>query len=109
MMFTRTGATIFVLLVLGSLSIAGIAATAWFGPMLTHGTNVMHVDGIVTYVQPNRDFIFETADGDKLPFVCTANSRASLRHLTRHLKEKAHTDVYYVQGPNHELLVVDVD
>ncbi len=111
MIFTRTGATICVLLLIGGLAFAGIAGTAWLGASAigVHSTNVAHVDGKVIQVGPGKNFVFETATGAKLAFVCGTSCRASQRHLLRHLKEKAHTDVYYVQGPDHELLVVDVD
>ncbi len=109
LIFTRIGAAIFVLLLIGSLAFAGVAAAAWLGPMGAHGMNVMHADGDVIQVGPGKNFVLETATGQKMAFVCGTGCRASLRHLQRHLKEKAHTDVYYVQGPNHELLVVDAD
>ena len=43
MIFTRIGAAIFVLLLIGSLAFAGVAVAAWLGPMSAHGTNVIHV------------------------------------------------------------------
>jgi hypothetical protein len=110
MVFTpRIGATIFVFLLIGILAWAGVAAAAWLGPMSAHGTNVMHVGGDVLQVGPGKNFVFETDTKEKLAFVCSTGCRASLRHLQRHVKEKAHTDVYYIQGPDHELLVKDVD
>ena len=109
MIFTRTGAVVFVILLIGSCLFAGIALVAWLGPMSAHGTNVTHADGTVIQVEPDRNFVLKTEEGQELSFVCSTGCRASLRHLLRHLKEKAHTDVYYVQGPGHELLVVDVD
>ncbi len=109
MFSARVRATIIVLLLVGGLSLAGVGLAAWLGPMSAHGTDVMHVGGKVIQVEPNRDFLFETDEDTKLSFVCNTNCRASLRHLIRHVKEKAHTDVYYVLGPGRELLVVDVD
>jgi hypothetical protein len=106
---TRTSAAIFVILLIGCLAIAGIALAAWLGPMSAHGTNVMHVGGKITQMESGRNFDFTTDADKQMTFVCTTGCRASLRHLVRHVKEKAHTDVYYVQGPNNELLVVDVD
>ena len=106
---TRMGAAIFVLLLIGGLAFAGVAVTAWLGPISAHGTNVMHVGGKVTQVGPGRNFIFETTANTKMEFVCSTDCRASLRHIVRHLKEKANTDVYYVQGPTGMLLVKDVD
>jgi hypothetical protein len=109
MIATRIKAVIFVFLLIGSLAVAGIAVAAWLGPMSAHGTNVMHVGGSVLQVGPGRDFVFKTDNDKQMAFLCDTGCRASLRHLVRHVKEKAHTDVYYIQGPNHELLVMDVD
>jgi hypothetical protein len=109
MIFARTSAVIFVILLLGSLTWAGVAVASWLGPMSAHGTNVMHVNGLVTNVGPGKDFTFMTADGAKMSFVCNTNCRASQLHLVRHLREKASTDVYYIPGPNHELVVIDAD
>jgi hypothetical protein len=105
----RIGATIFVLLLIGVLAYAGVAVAARLGPMSAHGTNVMHVGGDVIQVGPGKNFVFETDTKEKLAFICSTDCRASLRHLQRHVKEKAHTDVYYILGPGHELLVKDVD
>jgi hypothetical protein len=107
--YTRIGAAIFVLVLMGAFAFAGIAAVAWLGPMVTHGTNVMHVGGTILHVGPDKNFVFQTETDEQLAFVCNTNCQASLRHLLRHLKEKAHTDVYYVEAPSHELLAIDVD
>lgn len=110
MIFTpRRGAALFVFLLIGILGFAGIAVASWLGPISAHGTNVMHVGGDVIEVGPGRNFVFETDTKEQLDFVCSTGCRASLRHLIRHVKEKAHTDVYYILGPDHELHVKDVD
>ncbi len=109
MILARTGAVIFVVLLLGVLGLAGVTAAAFLGPMSAHGTNVLHVGGLVTNVGPGKDFTFETSTGTKMSFVCGTSCRASQRHLVRHLKEKANTDVYYIPGPNHTFLAVDAD
>jgi len=109
MIFTRIGAVIFVILVLGGLAWTGVVVTAWLGPMSAHGTNVMHVNGFVTNVGPGKDFTFVTDEGTKMSFKCNETCRASQRHLVRHVKEKAATDVYYIAGPKSEWLVIDAD
>lgn len=109
MLLNRAGAVVCIILLIGGFAIAGITLTAWVGPMSIHGTNIKHEGGTVVKVGPDKDFVFKTEAGEELSFVCNTGCRASLRHLLRHLKEKAHTDVYYVQGPGHELLAVDVD
>ena len=67
------------------------------------------VNGKITEIGPGKNFEFETTSNEQLAFVCGDPCRASLRHLTRHVKEKAPTDVYYIKGPGRELLAVDVD
>lgn len=106
---TRIGAAIFVLLLIGGLAVTGIALASWLGPMSAHGTNVLHVGGTVVQIGPEKNFVFKTDAEEEMTFVCNTDCRASLRHLVRHVKEKAHTDVYYVPGANHQWLVIDVD
>jgi hypothetical protein len=109
MISARMSAIIIVLALVGGLAFTGVVMTAWLGPMSAHGTNVLHVGGKITEVGPGKDFVFETNTHQQLDFVCDKNCRASLRHLIRHVKEKAPTDVYYVKGPGRELQVIDVD
>ena len=109
MISTRIRAAIFVLLLIGVLACTGVALLAWLGPASAHGTNVMHVGGHVIDLGPGKDFLFETDSGQKMAFLCNTDCWASQRHLLRHLKEKAHTDVYFNAGPDGEWLVVDAD
>lgn len=109
MLSTRARAIIFVFLLIGGLASLMTWMVAWLGPVSVHGTNVIHAAGDVISVGPDRNFVLETATSQKLSFVCSTGCRASSRHLLRHLKEKAHTDVYYIQGPHNELLAVDAD
>jgi hypothetical protein len=107
--FPRVAAAIFVFLLIGSLSLVCVGAVALIGPMFTHGDNVAHADGKIVSIGPDRDFVLETANSQHLVFQCTDQCRASLGHMQRHLREHAHTDVYYVQGPNNSLMVLNVD
>ena len=107
--FPRITAAIFVLLLIGSIALVSIGAVALLGPAFAHGTNVSHADGKIVAIGPGRNFILETAAGQHLSFRCEAQCRGSLGHLQRHMNEKAHTDVYYIQGPNKSLMVLDVD
>jgi hypothetical protein len=107
--FPRVAAAIFVFLFIGSLSLVCVGAVALIGPMFTHGDNVAHADGKIVSMGPDRDFVLETANSQHLVFQCTDQCRASLGHMQRHLREHAHTDVYYVQGPNNSLMVLNVD
>jgi hypothetical protein len=107
--FPRIAAAIFVLLLIGSLGLAAVGGVALIGPMFAHGDNVAHADGKIIAIGPGRDFVLDTASGQYLVFQCTDQCRASLGHLQRHLSEHAHTDVYYVQGPNKSLMALNVD
>jgi hypothetical protein len=108
MAFPRITAGIFVLILIGILSLAGIGAVQWIGPIVAHGRNVEHADGTIIAIGPGRNFTLKTAQ-QILAFQCGNQCRASLGHLQRHLNEKAHTDVYFMQGENNVLLVIDVD
>ena len=105
----RIAAAICVILLIGSIGLASIGAVALFGPMLTHGENTEHAAGLIVAIGPGEDFTLKTATGRSMSFECAAQCRASLGHMQRHLREHAHTDVYYIQGPGNTLMVVDVD
>ena len=105
----RITAIICVALLIGSIAIASIGAVALFGPVLAHGNNTEHAAGQIVAVGPGENFILKTAAGKSMAFECAAQCRASLGHLQRHLREHAHTDVYYIQGPGNTLMVLDVD
>jgi hypothetical protein len=107
--FPRIAAAIFVCLLIGSISLALVGAVVLIGPMFSHGDNVAHADGKIVSVGPGRDFVLETANGHRFVFQCTVECRASLGHMQRHLREHAHTDVYFVQGPNNSLMALNVD
>ena len=107
--FPRIAAAIFVCLLIGSISLAIVGAVALIGPMYSHGNNVVHADGKIVAIGPGRDFVLETASGRRFVFMCTVECRASLGHMQRHLREQAHTDVYFIQGPNNSLMALNVD
>lgn len=109
MAFPRIVAVVFVLLIIGSISLVVIGGVGWIGPTLAHGTNVQHRNGKIVEIGPERDFVLETADKQRTAFQCRDQCRASLGHLQRHRAELAATDVYYIEGPNNVLLALDVD
>jgi len=109
MVSPRIIAATFVVLLIGALSLVGIFAVAWIGPTLAHGQHTEHASGIIVDVGPGRNFVLQTAEEQKIGFQCNAQCRGSLRHILRHLKERANTDVYYVREADNTLLVVDVD
>lgn len=105
----RLSAAIYVLLLIGVLSLIGISAAMWIGPAITHGTGVAHNDGQIISIDPNMDFVLLTAAGQKVHFQCSGRCRGELSHMQRHKTEKAHTDVYYRQDTNKNLIAIDVD
>lgn len=107
--FPRLTAAIFVLVLIGSVSLACIGAVALIEPALVHGDSVEHADGKIIAIGPGKNFTLETGTGQLLHFQCADQCRASLGHMQRHLREHAHTDVYYIQGPNKSLMALDVD
>ena len=109
MKFPRITAAIFVLVLIGILTLVVIGGTAAIGPALAHGTNVQHADGTIVTISPAMTFVLETATGQKIQFTCTDRCSHDLPHLQRHVREKAHTDVYYVKQPSGVLNAIDVD
>lgn len=107
--FPRIAAAILVFLLIGGLSLACVGGVALIGPIFAHGDNVAHVDGKIVSIGPGRDFVLDTVSGQHLVFQCTDQCRVSLGHMQRHLRERAHTDVYYIQGPNKSLMALNVD
>jgi hypothetical protein len=109
MAFPRIAAILFVFVLIGSLALACMATVAMIGPVLAHGTDVEHEDGKIIEIGPGEDFVLATASGQHLHFQCGSQCRASLGHMQRHLREHAHTDVYYIHGPDGSLVALDVD
>ena len=107
--FPRLLAALSVILLIGALSLTCIFGINYIGPALTHGTNVDHASGQIVEIGPARDFVLLTATGQHLFFQCMAECRASLAHMQRHMRERAHTDVYYVEGAHKALMALDVD
>jgi hypothetical protein len=102
-------AALFVLFLIGVFGLASIFGVAILGPALSHGENVNHAAGQITMLGPGKNFVLLTATGQKMSFQCGNECHASLAHLQRHKNERAHTDVYYIEGPNHTLMALDVD
>ncbi|HLI09270.1 MAG TPA: hypothetical protein VKV40_22100 [Ktedonobacteraceae bacterium] len=109
MTFSRIAAFFFVFALIGSIALAAVGAVSVVGPMLAHGDNVEHADGKIIKIGPGKDFVLATESGEQLHFQCGDQCRASLAHMQRHLREHAHTDVYYIHGPDGSLVALDVD
>jgi hypothetical protein len=105
----RVAAAIVVVALIGSIALACIGAVAIFGPTLAHGNNIEHEAGTIIAIGPGKDFVLQTSSGQRLTFLCEEQCRASLGHMQRHMSEHAHTDVYYLPGPDHSLMALDVD
>lgn len=107
--FPRLFAALCVLLLIGTLGLAGILGIATLGPALGHGEQVNHTSGQIVALGPGKNFVLLTATGQRLTFQCGTDCRASLGHLQRHKIEHAHTDVYYIEGAGRMLDALDVD
>jgi hypothetical protein len=107
--FPRVAAALVVVALIGSVALVSIGIVAELGPMIAHGSNVEHEAGTIVAIGPGKDFVLLTSDGQRLSFLCAAQCRASLGHMQRHMRERAHTDVYYLPGPDRSLMALDVD
>ncbi len=105
----RVAAALVVVVLIGSVALVVIGVVAELGPILAHGDNVEHEAGTIVAIGPGKDFVLLTSDGQRLAFLCAAQCRASLGHMQRHMRERAHTDVYYLPGPDMSLMALDVD
>jgi len=108
----RVTAVIFLLLLIGGLSLLCIDALNLIAPTHSYGSNVEHVEGKIVQMVisgSEMDFVLETANGQLLHFQCANSCHVSPWHVERHMREHASTDVYYVEGPQHSLQAVNVD
>jgi hypothetical protein len=109
MIAPRGTALVAVLLLIAVLSLAGIGLLALFSPTATGGPGVEHADGRIVAVQSNTSFVLQTANGQRLRFLCEERCQLALQHIERHMREKAHTDVYYLEGKGGGLIAIQVD
>lgn len=107
--FPRLLAAFSVIVLISALSLSCVFGVAFVGPALSHGENVEHTAGLIVQIGPARNFVLLTATGQRLAFQCGSNCRASLGHMQRHMRERAHTDVYYIEGEHKTLMALDVD
>ena len=112
MNFPRITAVVFLLLLIGGLTYVCINTINLIAPPHSYGSNVEHVEGEIVQMEVSRsemDFVLETANGQLMHFHCANPCHASPWHVERHLREHANTDIYYVEKPGNNLLVLDVD
>lgn len=112
--FPRIAAALFVIVLIGSLSLVCVGGIALLGPSFDHGDNAEHMNGKIVSIGPGMDFVLQTATGRRIFFQCSDACHASLGHMQRHMREHAATDVYYIQQncrgtPCGLLLALDVD
>ena len=106
---SKAAALLLVALLVGGFTLTAIGAITLLGPSLGHAGQVEHDSGIVVSIESEQHFILQTATGKILRFTCGRECRVSLPHLWRHLHERAHTDVYYLEEPDHHLWALYVD
>ncbi len=109
MTFPRITAAVFVLLLIGCFALVGIASVALVGPGMTHSTMTEHDAGTITAIRSDMSFTLKTANGKQVIFQCLDHCKVAFSHIKRHVLEKAHTDVYYVEEANNIFLALDVD
>jgi hypothetical protein len=81
-------------------------------PSFSYGANegrVERVEGKIIAIGAGMDFVLETTSGQRMHFQCSNACTLLLPHIQRHLYEQADTFVFYVDGPHHSLLALDVD
>lgn len=109
MIVPRIVAAFFVCVLIGSLGLVIIGGGALLGPVLAYGANVRHDAGTIVALGPGTDFVLKATSGQDMHFHCSGRCLRMAEHMQRHLREHAHTDVYYVQAGQHGLVAVDVD
>lgn len=110
-MIPRMKAIIFTVLIIGIVSFAAIEVYALAMPMLDHGTIAQHDDGTVVSMNASNTVLTlkSAVSGKTVEFECGARCRSQIQHIRRHITEKAHTDVYFIQQGTGLPLAIDVD
>ncbi len=109
MTFPRITAAVFVLLLIGCFALVGIGSVALVGPRMTHDVTIEHDSGTIMTIHSDMSFTLKTANGKEVSFECSGYCKTAMNHIERHIYEKAHTDVYYVEDANNVLRALDVD
>ncbi len=109
MTFPRLTAAVFVLLLIGCFALIAIGSVVLVGPNMTHSEMTEHDAGRIMAIRTDMSFILETSNGHQVSFQCSDRCKEALGHMKRHISEKAHTDVYYVEEAHNIFLALDVD
>jgi hypothetical protein len=109
MLLSRTGAFVLAFALILLLSLGGIALMLGIGTTITHGRTVEHSAGVVVQMGQDEDLVLLTASGEHEQFRCVQRCLIERDHIVRHIRESAHTDVYYIEMPDKTLIATDVD
>jgi hypothetical protein len=109
MLFSRTSAFFLAFACILLISWGCIGLTQSVDTTVTHGHNVKHNDGVIVTLGQNQDLVLMTSNGVHIQFRCVERCLVERDHIVRHIREHAHTDVYYVEMPDKKLAATDVD
>ena len=110
MSLNRVAAFFVALLLITVLSVVSIEVTMRIGSAITHNSNAMMNGGFIeSFDQDGNGFTFKTDEGAIIHFACNAVCMQNKPHLERHVTEKAHTNVYYINAADGNLSIVDID
>lgn len=99
-------------MLIGCLSLVGIGAVIFVGPLLSHGSNLDHNVGKIAVIDTaDTTFVLITENNQRITFQCgDERCRVQLAHMQRHKLIQALTDVYYKPVMAKKvLLAMDVD
>ena len=109
MLFSRTSALVLAFAFILLLSFGGITLILGIGTSITHGSLVEHSAGVIVQMGEDENLILLTASGARERFHCVQRCLTERGHIVRHIRERAHTDVYYMEMPDKTLEATDVD
>jgi hypothetical protein len=109
MLLSRAGALVLTFAFILSLSLGGIALMLGVGTAITHGRTVEHSAGVIVQMSQDENLVLLTASGEREQFRCIQRCLIERGHIVRHIRERAHTDVYYIEMPDKTLVATDVD
>ncbi len=110
MINSRSWAGFVTLLLILVIAAAAIFAVATIGPALAHDSNALHAHGkLLTFNAVTSDLVMQKDDKQVIHLQCAQRCLLQKGHISRHINEKAPTDVYYMQSANAMLIALDVD
>ena len=109
MLYSRAGALVLAFALILLLSLGGIALMLGIGTTITHGRTIEHSAGVIIQMSQDEELVLLTASGEREQFRCVQRCLIERGHIVRHIRERAHTDVYYIEMPDKTLMATDVD